>query len=746
MKTRIKLFVALIALVINVLSGCKKDEEEIQPKDFEYSENLMVIDSTELNTITSLNDQGTIILPSGTTLAGKLQVGSVIAGGISGTTPYGFLKKVTGINSDGTNTTVTTENATFEDAFINASVNFSKQLSMSDISGSNNFKKGISFKSSNGEGFFIEAEDVVLWDDDGNPSTTGDQIKADGSFFMDPTVNFDFDVRNRRLEEVYFSLQNVQTTELTVFVGREILSRETEYSLARITMNPIYIQAGLVPIVVVPVLEITVGAKVEVNVRVQTEIAQSSTLEYGVQYQNGTWEPISHAETSYTSEPPQLSASVEVKGYFGPQFNLLLYGIAGPYTDANAFLKLEADVFDTPWWTLYGGGEVGVGVQVDFLGKTIADFYLPNVLNYQQIIAQANGGTEGTIKGSVKDALTLNGLAGVGVKVKKDNQYSGLTESDGDGQFNVASPVGENIVVEFTKAGYLPVIYQNVSVSVNEDTYLEPVLQIDDAHSGNGSISGSIYNALDGTGISGCTLNLRSGINATEGFVVATGLTENNGSYSIQGLPAGHYTIQAQRQGFTESYFTVVCIGGQNQGNQNGTMTPVLNEDEIRVILTWGETPDDLDSHLTGPMDGVNRFHIYYNSKIYYQNGIMNAALDYDDTNSFGPETVSIYETSQGTYRYSVHDYTNRSSGYSQALSNSSAQVRVYQGSTMIAGYNVPSNTEGTLWTVFEMTNGQIVPVNSLTYEASPGAVTGPNVSTDAWLIKNLPLKKVSSK
>lgn len=742
MKTRFTLLVAFIVLVANILSGCKKDEEEIQPKDFEYAENLTIIDSTELNTITSLDEQGNIILPSGTSLAGKFQVGMVIAGGISDSTPYGFLKKITGISSDGANTTVTTENATFEDAFINASVRFTKQLTISDVPATNRYKNGICLKSTDGEGFFIEAEEVVLYDYDQNPETTGDQIKADGDIFIDPVVHFDFDVRNRRLESVYFSVECTQSTELNIFAGSEVLAREAEWSLIRIPMNPLYIQAGILPVVVVPVLEITVGAKVEVNVRVQTEVSQSSTLEFGVQYQEGSWEPISHAEISFTYQPPQLSASVEVKGYFGPQFNLLLYGVAGPYTDANAFLKLEADVFDSPWWTLYGGGEVGVGVQVDFLGKTIADFYLPNVLNYQQIVAQATGGTEGTIKGSVKDALTQSGLAGVEIKVKKENQYAGLTVSDPDGQFHVASPVGDNISVEFAKNGYLPVLYHNVSVSVNEDTHLEPVMQIDEAHGGNGAVSGIILNALDGSGINGCTLSLRSGINATEGFIVTSGISEENGVYTIQGLPAGHYTMQCQKQGFNDSYFTVVCIGGQNQDNQNGTMTPILNENEIRIILTWGETPADLDSHLTGPQPNGARFHVYFNAPAHYLNGMINAALDHDDVNSYGPETVSIYNLSQGTYRYSVHDFTNRNAGYSMALSNSAAQVRVYQGSILVAAFNVPANTEGTLWTVFEITDGQFLPVNSLTYVASSGAVTAPNVSNDAWHIKNLPPKK----
>lgn len=740
MKTRIKLFVALIFFVANILSGCKKDEEVIEPKDIEYAENLLVIELAELNSIISISDQGSIVLPSGTSLAGKLQTGMIIAGGISDVSPYGFLKKITGVTSNGTNTTVTTENATFEDAFINLNIDFSRQLSASDISGSNNFKNGISVKSRNGEGFFIEAEDFVLWDNDGNLATIEDQVKADGRLFLDPTFRFKPNILNRKSKDFLYSVKCVQTSELTVFVGSEVFSRAAEYPFISIIMNPIIIPGTF--IVVVPVLEVNVGASVEVNLRVQTEVSQSSTLEYGFQKQNGSWEPISHSELSFAYEPPQLSAGANVKGYIGVQLNMMIMGLLGPYTDANAFLKLEADVLDTPWWTLYGGGEVGVGMHVGFLSHSLVDFYLPNVLNYQQIVAQANGGTEGIIKGTVKDALTQNGLAGVYIQVKKDNQYVGLTQSDAGGQFDVTSPVGETIIVEFTKVGYLPVIYQNVSVSINEDTFLETVLQIDDAHSGNGSISGKILNAMDGSGISGCTLYLRSGINATEGYIAATGYTDINGSYAIQGLPAGHYTIQAQRQGFTESFFTAVCIGGQNQGNQNGTMTPILNEDEIRIILTWGVTPADLDSHLTGPMEDGNRFHVYYSSKTFYQNGVINAALDHDDVSSYGPETVSIYQLSSGVYRYSVHDFTNRTSAYSLALSNSSAQVRVYQGSTMVANFNVPSNSEGTLWTVFEMSNGQIMPVNAMSYASSSGIITTPSGNNDIQMFMNLPAKK----
>jgi hypothetical protein len=88
-----------------------------------------------------------------------------------------------------------------------------------------------------------------------------------------------------------------------------------------------------------------------------------------------------------------------------------------------------------------------------------------------------------------------------------------------------------------------------------------------------------------------------------------------------------------------------------------------------------------------------------------------------------------------------VHDYSNRNEEYSVALSNSSAQVRVYQGSTLISSFNVPSNTEGTLWTVFELSNGQITPVNSLSNVASPDAIATPSGNNEFKLFMNLPAK-----
>ena len=89
----------------------------------------------------------------------------------------------------------------------------------------------------------------------------------------------------------------------------------------------------------------------------------------------------------------------------------------------------------------------------------------------------------------------------------------------------------------------------------------------------------------------------------------------------------------------------------------------------FRVVLTWGDSPSDLNSHLTGYIDG-NSVHVYYMTPNAYSNGELVASLDHDDTSSYGPETItfSIID-SNDTVTYYVHDFSNGGDSSSYALS-----------------------------------------------------------------------------
>ena len=248
---------------------------------------------------------------------------------------------------------------------------------------------------------------------------------------------------------------------------------------------------------------------------------------------------------------------------------------------------------------------------------------------------------------------------------------------------------------------------------------------------------------MSGYPINGLNLKLRNGMNNQSGSIIKTGSTNENGYYYFNSVPAGNYTVESLSAGYTTTYFSVISIGGQTTSGQDASITPELGSDEVRIILTWGEYPYDLDSHLTGPgLDG-SRFHIYFYDQIYSYSGTTYAELDLDDTSSWGPETCTIYHQENGLYRYSVHDYSNRETGYNKSLSNSGAQVRIYKGSELLQAFYVPENTEGTLWTVFEMFNNTIVPKNIMSYETYPLSITKLiSHETDAHLMKNLPQKQ----
>ncbi|WLH90697.1 tetratricopeptide repeat protein [Pseudomonas sp. FP453] len=137
-------------------------------------------------------------------------------------------------------------------------------------------------------------------------------------------------------------------------------------------------------------------------------------------------------------------------------------------------------------------------------------------------------------------------------------------------------------------------------------------------------------------------------------------------------------------------------------------ISPVMeNLDGLRVVLTWGRNPSDLDSHMIFP--GNN---IYYASK----KGT-DAELDVDDTDSYGPETITLQKKHYGeSYVYAVHDYSNQSYPNSSQLSDSEAKVFVYMGQSLVRTYYVPKNRTGNLWTVFRMTgSGDFQDINSFT-------------------------------
>ncbi|HGT7660333.1 TPA: tetratricopeptide repeat protein [Escherichia coli] len=183
-----------------------------------------------------------------------------------------------------------------------------------------------------------------------------------------------------------------------------------------------------------------------------------------------------------------------------------------------------------------------------------------------------------------------------------------------------------------------------------------------------------------------------------------SGITNTSGSISLGTSFADNKDalLIVKKEGYSNLVVKCPCAG------MTYAISPVMtNLDGMRVVLSWGEKPFDLDSHLIFPGG-----HIYFDSK----EGT-DANLDVDDTDSYGPETVTISKKHfDESYIYAVQDYSNKGLPNSNYLSASKAKVFVYVGSSLVRSYSVPAGKRGNIWTVFKLNpNGEFEDINSVT-------------------------------
>lgn len=204
-----------------------------------------------------------------------------------------------------------------------------------------------------------------------------------------------------------------------------------------------------------------------------------------------------------------------------------------------------------------------------------------------------------------------------------------------------------------------------------------------------------------------------------------TATLQKNGQASITATSDGKGKIKLDTQNFGDTSDSLLILSKEGYSNlvikcpcdglTYAMSTKMQSLDGLRVVLNWGATPSDLDSHIVYPGN-----HVYFQKKIG-----KNSNLDVDDTNSYGPETITIEEKAFGErYVYAVHNFSEKNRSFSKSLSNSQAKVMVYVGETLMKTYTVKPNTEGTLWVLFGIDEeGDFQDIDQYTYAKSSSLV-----------------------
>ncbi len=220
-------------------------------------------------------------------------------------------------------------------------------------------------------------------------------------------------------------------------------------------------------------------------------------------------------------------------------------------------------------------------------------------------------------------------------------------------------------------------------------------------------VYGYIADAVTGRGVAGVKVSLHD----ERGNVVDEMNTEAGGLYMAFPPGPGTWKVRFNKEGLIATERTVRYLIAESPIRFDIAVSERLKADQIRIVLSWGRYPQDLDSHLSGPAENDEEFHISYRQMKEYGGRYF---LDRDDQDSYGPETVTLNKPEQGEFLFSVHDYSNIEKPKSGALSASGALVTVYKGSAVVTSFNVPSG-KGTWWHVLRFNEfGEVTAIDRI--------------------------------
>ena len=296
------------------------------------------------------------------------------------------------------------------------------------------------------------------------------------------------------------------------------------------------------------------------------------------------------------------------------------------------------------------------------------------------------------------------------------DEYLYSCHPDQTGAYTIIVPAeNTSYSLEIVAPGCERIVVWDISISIDVVyTYVDTVYAVnwqETPYQQTLCVRDALNYAPDGVSmmpVGGAEVHIRRGFNARATEIIAQGTTDAEGNLYITLIP-GIYTAEVIKSGYD-----VICVNivvRIDSGTVEIHFSPSLPEGEMRIVLSWGQYPEDLDSHLFTPYDsamGDSGYHIFYSN----QHDAVGDNLDVDDTDSYGPETITIPVVKNGLYKYYVVDYTNcsRSNPGSYDMSNSGATVNVYASNGLAATFYVPANQPGVIWEVFEIRNGQIIP------------------------------------
>jgi uncharacterized protein (TIGR03437 family) len=375
-----------------------------------------VLDQTGTSTLTIAPDGSTLTVSAQSAVAQSLAPGDVLAAAPTPAAPHGLLRKVVSVSQAAGQVTATTTPAALTDAIQQADVQFNANLVPQNIKSATALRPGVEVHvgrrsartrtssdgalsavspmdagdiCANGQIVLTEMQDVEI-----TPGlTVSGDIELCGNFTIQTSLNW----LGVQLNSLTATATIGEHTELSI-AGQAAVGFSASQPIATIEFGDIVVPVGPIPVDLVPQITILIGASGTVGAGLSVGVSQDASVTGGFSYANGQVSPVLQSTPlAFQLEPLTVTEGITATAFVEADIDLLLYDVAGPYFDPQAYLEFDANVLQNPWWTLSGGLKGPVGFQLnpdlDVLGfDNLPTVSFANLFDLSQTFLQASTG------------------------------------------------------------------------------------------------------------------------------------------------------------------------------------------------------------------------------------------------------------------------------------------------------------------------------------------------------------------
>jgi uncharacterized protein (TIGR02145 family) len=371
---KLSIFFSVLMIALILVNSCKKDEKtDSKPAEVTLATNVIEMNS-ESNQKLEVVNTSQVVFNGNTTQLEEIKEGMIIISGIAPNAPEGYLRKVTSIKKNGSEYVFTTEEVALTEAFENLDVDYTHKFDDTDSTG----RRAL--------GIQVNIPNIVLYDEDGNPSTLYDQLKFNGGLMLRPEFDVKIRIRKAKLEYAFLGANMGMDVNLSTNFGGKLTGFSKNVKLYEQILAAFVIPGT--PIVITPTVSVTLGA--DGSISAQLSYTQSSTGNAGayLQYINNEWSTESKKDLITETDFSGFAGNITAKAYLAPTINFKFFGSdwakGSVYTQAYAGLKAQAAPYQP--CELKAGVNGGAEANLAFFGKQFASASYPDIFDFSKSV------------------------------------------------------------------------------------------------------------------------------------------------------------------------------------------------------------------------------------------------------------------------------------------------------------------------------------------------------------------------